>query len=106
MYLSHPVRRMRDDPGDETATLVVEFDAEEDAATLTRAVAGADGEVVRELPFDCWLVRLPEADVEMLCELAGITRIETAATLERGVDETVVDGMGDGPAADDGESWG
>ncbi len=89
MYLSHPVRRMRRDPGEETAGLVVEHDT--DPVALHEAVDAADGEVVEEMPFDCWLVRVPEVAVDDLCSLPGVVRIETDATLERGVDETLGD---------------
>lgn len=91
MYLSHPVRRMRRDPDDEIAGLVVELDDDADPSTLQGAVDAAGGEVVRELEFDCWLVGVPEAAVDELCALDGIVRIETDATLEYGVDETMAD---------------
>jgi hypothetical protein len=98
VYLSHPVRRMRDDPGTETASLVVELDGSAEPAVLHETVADADGEVVETLGFGCWLIRLPEAGVEDLCSLPGVVRIETDATLERTVDETA------DPDGSDGES--
>ncbi|GAB7012626.1 hypothetical protein [Halolamina salina] len=97
MYLSHPVRRMRDDPGEATAALVVELSDDAAPSRLRETVADAGGEVVEELGFDCWLVRLPEAGVDELCSLAGVVRVETDATLERTVDETV-EGEGSSPA--------
>ena len=80
---------MRDDPGEATATLVVELDDAAESMGLRESVADAGGEMIEELGFDCWLVRLPEAGVEELCSLPGVVRIETDATLERTVDETV-----------------
>lgn len=80
---------MRRDPTGVTARLVVELAPEADSSSLAAAVDEAGGEVVRELPFDCWLVSLPEAAVDDLCSLSGVVRIETEATLERSVDETV-----------------
>mgnify|MGYP000660489713 CR=1 FL=1 len=80
---------MRDDPGQATATLVVELDDATESVGLRETVADAGGEVIEELEFDCWLVRLPEAGVDELCSLPGVVRIETDATLERTVDETV-----------------
>jgi hypothetical protein len=87
---------MRDDPGAETASLVVELDDDADPASLRETVADADGEVVEDLGFGCWLVHLPEAGVDDLCSLPAVVRVETDATLERGVDETV-DAGEDGP---------
>lgn len=100
VYLSHPVRRMRRDPGAATAGLVVELDAGTEASILRGTVEGAGGEVVRDLGFDCWLVRLPEAAVDDLCSLDGVVRVETDATLERSVDETVGDGESGGGGPD------
>lgn len=86
MYLSHPVRRMRDDPGEGEVSLVVELDDEAAASRLRTVVADADGSVERELGFDCWLVTVPETGIPALCDLAAVVRIETAATLDIGVD--------------------
>ena len=47
MYLSHPVRRMRREPQDESVGLVVELDGDAEPSTLAEAVAGAGGEVDR-----------------------------------------------------------
>jgi len=90
MYLSHPVRRLRDDPGGGDVSLVVEFEGEDrddPPDSLRQVVDDAGGRTEESLGFGCWLVRVPEATVEALCELSGVTRIETAATLERGVDD-------------------
>ena len=89
MYLSHPVRRLRDDPGDDDVSLVVEIDGSGDGdppAALSAHVTDAGGAVERALGFDCWLVDLPETAVEGLCTLDNVSRIETAATLDIGVD--------------------
>lgn len=91
---------MRHDPGESTVGLVVELDDEAAPETLQETVAAADGELVDDLGFGCWLVRLPEVGVDDLCSLAGVVRVETDATLERGVDETV-DAGADEQRADD-----
>ncbi|WP_202594668.1 hypothetical protein [Halolamina sediminis] len=101
MYLSHPVRRMRDDPGEAPATLVVELDDGAEPAGLHDTLTDAGGGVVEELGFDCWLVRLPEAGVAELCSLSGVVRIETDATLERTVDETVEGERSEPPESED-----
>ena len=103
MYLSHPVRRMRDDPGEETAALVVELADEAEPSGLRGVVDDAGGEVVEDLGFGCWLVRVPEAGVDGLCSLSGVIRIETDATLEYAVDETVEPDGDGGSAVDDAE---
>jgi hypothetical protein len=90
MYLSHPVRRLRDDPGEGDVSLVVELKGagdDEVPDSLATVVEDRDGTVDRSLGFDCWLVTVPEAAVAQLCSLDGATRIETAATLELGVDD-------------------
>lgn len=87
MYLSHPVRRMRASPTDDDASLVVELDSDADEAPLHRAVEDAGGSVERDLGFDCWLVTVPESGVDALCDLDAVVRIETAATLDVGVDD-------------------
>lgn len=97
MYLSHPVRRMRDDPlSDEEASLVVEPDESMTADDLRAAVADVGGTVDAELEFDCYLVRLPETAVADLCAVEGLDRVETADTIslgvEPGAEETVEPG--------------
>lgn len=85
MYLSHPVRRMREDPDDREESLVVEIDGS--ASALHDVVDDAEGDVKRELPFDCWLVSVPEAAIDSICGLEAVVRVETAATLDVGVDD-------------------
>lgn len=85
MYLSHPVRRMRADPDDRDESLVVEVDGSHES--LHDAVSDVGGDVNRELQFDCWLVTVPETAIDTLCELDEVVRVETAATLEKGVDD-------------------
>ncbi|WP_071391276.1 hypothetical protein [Haloprofundus marisrubri] len=88
MYLSHPVRRMRDDPIDgEVVTLVVELDDEAARESLESTVRDAGGSVERDLQFQAVLVSLPEPCVSSLCTLDGLARIETGETLSLGVDE-------------------
>jgi len=118
MYLSHPIRRIREDPDpDATVALVIELeggddtptaddvDADEDTPTADDVAADGDtpnagdpptavsatataagGRVVRDLGFDCHLVVVPEAAVERFCELDGIVRIETDATVSLSLD--------------------
>ncbi|WP_430638976.1 hypothetical protein [Haloferax volcanii] len=81
MYLSHPVRRMRDDPlDDEVAALRVE-PADDARAALESRVESLGGSLERELQFGGIVVSLAESAVSDLCELDGIERIETVDTL-------------------------
>ena len=87
MYVSHPVRRVRDDPNaDETVSLVVE-PVGEDADAIESAVAGHGGTVERRLQLGSLKVRVPEPAVSDLCERDDIARIETANTLGLGLNE-------------------
>ena len=82
MYLSHPVRRMRDDPfDDEQAELRIEPTDDEARTKLGEHVSDLGGTVERELQFGGVVVSSPEPDVASLCELDGIERIETVDTL-------------------------
>lgn len=82
MYLSHPVRRMRDDPfDDETAALRVEPVDDDARVALDDHVTSLGGSIEEELQFGGVVVVLPESDVAALCELDGIERIETVDTL-------------------------
>ncbi|WP_410766912.1 hypothetical protein [Haloferax sp. DFSO60] len=82
MYLSHPVRRMRDDPfEDERAELRVHPETDEAQSELTALVSELGGTVGRELQFGGVIVVVEEADVSALCELDAIERIETSDTL-------------------------
>jgi hypothetical protein len=91
MYLSHPVRRMRDDPiAGETATLVVELSEPHRREAVEALVAEHDGSVRGELRFADLAVSVPEPAVASLCDLPGIERIETTDTLSQvptGVEE-------------------
>ncbi|XVH32308.1 hypothetical protein ACNS7O_03750 [Haloferacaceae archaeon DSL9] len=87
MYLSHPVRRVRDDPiAGESIALVVELEDLSAGALATR-IDELDGSVDRELPFDSWRVELPQPAVAALCETDGLARIETANTISLSGDE-------------------
>jgi len=80
-YLSHPVRRIRDEPADgESIRLVVELD-DIDSEKLSTTVSALSGTIERDLQFDCYLIEIPEVAVKDLCELSGVGRIETADTI-------------------------
>lgn len=86
MYVSHPVRRIRDDPiAGETVELVVAVDAAE--ATVEGVgdrIEAIGGEVLAELPFDSLRVSVAQEDVGDVCAVSGLERVETANTLSLG----------------------
>ena len=87
-YLSHPVRRMRQDPDSgESVTLVVTAADEDDDAAATLADRLADvGTVEDRLRFGAVKVTVPQAAVADVCDLDGIQSIETANTLAMDAD--------------------
>ncbi|MGZ0746663.1 hypothetical protein [Haloparvum sp. AD34] len=81
MYLSPPVRRIREDPTpDEDIGLVVELD-ERSPESLKERVDELGGQIERELGFDAWHVVIPETSLDELCETDGLAKIETDATI-------------------------
>lgn len=90
MYLSHPVRRMRDDPiSGERVTLVIEL-GDGDTSELEEIVDTYKGTIDHDLQFADVAVTVPEEAVADLCDHEGIARIETGDTLEQtpsGVEE-------------------
>lgn len=81
MYLSHPVRRMRDDPiPDASVTLVVTTEDEADTSALAADLSDL-GTVEDRLRFGSIRVTLPEDRVAAVCSLEGIESVETAGTL-------------------------
>lgn len=96
LYLSHPVRRIREDPvTGESIPLVVELDDDDRLDKLAATVTDLDGSVERNLGFSAHLVTIPEPAVDDLCDLDSVVRIETAETLSLGVEPEATDGVGD-----------
>jgi hypothetical protein len=90
-YVSHPVRRLREDPiADEDVTLVLDVaDAETaDAAALDRVAAAVRelGTVDERLQFGSLEVTVPQDRLDDVCSLDGIASIETAQTRSMGGD--------------------
>lgn len=84
VYLSHPVRRMREEPSGDVR-LVVEVDpAAIDRESLRAAIAEADGELLDSLPYDTYLVRLPQAEIDAFSETDGLVSIETTNAIGHG----------------------
>lgn len=88
MYLSHPVRRLRDDPvPDASVSLVVELGDGADEAAVRDAVEDLGGTVDRPLQFASFQVTLPQQAVDEFCSLDGLARVETADTISLDVDD-------------------
>ncbi|PSP79125.1 hypothetical protein BRC81_06565 [Halobacteriales archaeon QS_1_68_20] len=87
MYVSHPVRAIRDDPvpGEEVRLLLrVDEDADPDRVADAASDAGATGE--DRLEFGTLRIRVAHEDVTAVCELEGLAAVETARTLEMDLD--------------------
>ena len=105
MYVSRPVRAIRDDPTPgESATLLLRFgDADPDA--VRTAVDVCDGEVTADLAFETLRVEVPQTAVQSLCDLDGLAAVETDAPLDVGAgdageDVDVLDADVDQPDVD------
>ena len=80
MYLSHPVRRIRDDPVEgETVTLRITA-ADDEAADDLADRLDAHGVVEKRLRFGGIRMTLPQSSVADVCALDGIESIETGNT--------------------------
>lgn len=80
MYLSHPVRRIREDP-DESETVTLRITAEDDAtADALAEELDALGVVEERLRFAGLRVTAPQVNVDDICALEGIESIETGNT--------------------------
>ncbi len=81
MYLSHPVRRLRDEPREgESVTLVVRAEHEDGIDDLADRLADL-GTVEDRLRFATVKATVPQTAVADVCDLDGIETIETANTL-------------------------
>lgn len=82
MYVSRPVRAIRDEPvPEESASLAVTVADDEGAAAIRETVADAGGEVVAERQFGTLVVTVPEPAVAALCDCPGIETVETTAAI-------------------------
>jgi len=77
MYLSHPVRRMRDDPVEgEEVTLIVEA-GDRAPDEVAAAVEDADGASEERLRFGSLRVTVAQDRLDAICSLDGIESITT-----------------------------
>lgn len=91
MYLSRPVRAIRDDPiPGESVTLVMRLADDADPGAVAGAVRELGGDVERELRFGDLAVTVDHETVGAVCDLDGITAVETD-----NVHEIDLDGAGE-----------
>ena len=77
-YLSHPVRRLREDPiAGEDVTLVVRAADGTDLNQLETAIGDAGGTVDERLQFESVRVTIAQEELDALCSVSGIAAIET-----------------------------
>lgn len=86
MYLSHTVRRMRDDPIDDERVVLVVTAGETTVADLEKRLESTGGTVTDRLQFGALRVETTEENVAQLCGLDGIDAIETEHTVGVGGD--------------------
>jgi len=86
MYLSHPVRRIREDPvAGESIGLVVELEPDADPSAFEERVSEAGGTVDEKLRFS-WRVTVPQESLDDLLSASGLERVETANTISLGLE--------------------
>lgn len=90
MYRSHPVRRMCRDPIPDAVVTLLAVPNGEFADEFETELERIGGSIDADLGFDAVRVRIPETQVQELCSLAGLERVETAAVVSQpGSDERV-----------------
>lgn len=81
-YASHTVRSLREDPiPGETVRLVLTLDEDADPAAVRDDLVALDCEVVRELDFGRLLAEADHERLAPICELDGVTAVETDAVI-------------------------
>ena len=87
MYLSHPVRRMREDPIDgEAVELIVTAEDEQERSDLETRIERVGGSVEKRLQFGALRVGIEQERIDDLCGLDGIESIETEHAVGMGGD--------------------
>lgn len=93
MYLSHPIRRMREDPIEgEEVTVIARVEAQgpdggvgkvtdEAIETTIEAIEAAGGTVEEKLQFGTLRVRVTQEQIDDLCSIDTLASIETDNTI-------------------------
>jgi hypothetical protein len=78
MYVSRAVESLRADPIDgEPVELLLETAEDADPDRVAAAAAAAGATVERHLQFDDLLVSTTQDEIDALCELDGLTAVQT-----------------------------
>lgn len=80
-YVSHPVRRIREDPIEGESVALRVTAADEDARGAVADAIADLGTVDERLRFDGLRVTVPQESVGAVCEVPGVAAVETANTL-------------------------
>ena len=82
-YVSHAVRSLRADPiPEETVRIVLTLADDAAADAVARELEGIGAASVRELEFGRLLATVDQTDLDAVCELAGVTAVETDAVID------------------------
>ncbi len=92
MYVSRAVRTIQEDPvPGETVALVLETDDDADPDAVAAAAEDAGATVERCLQFGDLEVSVEQEAVEAVCEIDGLTAVQTADTIGIHPDEAEED---------------
>lgn len=87
MYLSHPVRRMREEPIEgEDVVLVVTAEDERSLDDLETEIESGGHTVTEQLQFGALRVETMQDRIDDLCRVSGIESIETEHVIGMGGD--------------------
>ncbi len=77
MYLSHPVRRMREDPIEGEAVVLIVTAEEGQRDDLESAIEELDASVTDRLQFGALRVETEQQRIDAICDLSGIDSLKT-----------------------------
>lgn len=87
MYVSRPIRAIREDPiPGEEVRLLLRVPDEADPESIAETARQAGATVVEQLDFGDLGVTVAHEDVAAICDLDGLDAVETARTLEMDLD--------------------
>lgn len=86
-YVSHPVRRVRDDPVEgETVDLLVRLADDADPERVAAALRELGGESVEDRGLGALSATIPQPAVAAVCDLDALDAVETTNTLAMDLD--------------------
>ena len=92
MYVSRAVKSIREDPVEgESVRLVLETKSDAEPDAVAEAAEDVGGTVERELQFDDLEVSISHEGVDDICEIEGLSAIQTADAIGTHPDEAEED---------------